>query len=40
VVVGTGVYGIVWFLGNTIARRSFLTFPRLKTRPQRLRMSA
>lgn len=30
VLVGTGVYGMVWFLGNTFARRSFLRQGRLK----------
>jgi len=38
VVVGTGLYSIVWFLGNTIARRSFLTVPRLKTAAPRRRI--
>jgi hypothetical protein len=31
VVVGTGVYGIVWMLGNTIARRSFLRLGKLQS---------
>lgn len=40
VIVGTGLYTIVWFLGNTIARRSFLMLPRLKTGAPRLRMGS
>jgi len=31
VVVGAGVYGMVWMLGNTIARRSFLRLGRLRS---------
>jgi hypothetical protein len=34
VIVGMGVYAGVWFLGNTLARRSFLTLARLRTRLQ------
>lgn len=40
VLVGIGVYGTVWFLGNTIARRSFLKLGRLKTDAPRLRVGA
>jgi len=40
VLVGTGVYGMVWFLGNTIARRSFLKLGRLKTDAPRLGIGA
>lgn len=36
VVVGTGVYGMVWMLGNTIARRSFLSFGKLRSDASRL----
>jgi len=34
VIIGMGVYAGVWFLGNTLARRSFLTLARLRTRRQ------
>jgi hypothetical protein len=36
VIVGTGVYGMVWILGNTIARRSFLRLGRLRSDASRL----
>jgi hypothetical protein len=36
VVVGAGVYGMVWILGNTIARRSFLRLGRLRSDAPRL----
>jgi hypothetical protein len=31
VVVGTGVYGMVWMLGNTLYRRSFMRLAKLKS---------
>jgi len=40
VVVGTGVYGIVWMLGNTLYRRSFMRLANLRSDPQRFRQSA
>jgi hypothetical protein len=39
VIVGTVVYAMVWFLGNTFARRSFLYLPRLKTELRRVGVS-
>lgn len=38
VIVGTGVYAVVWFLGNTIARRSFSRVPLLKGGRSRVRL--
>jgi|GEM_PF-1885404 len=40
VVVGTGVYGIVWMLGNTLYRRSFMRLANLRSDPKRFRQSA
>lgn len=40
VVIGTGLYAVVWLLGNTIARRSFLALPRLKSIAPRMRIGA
>ena len=36
VVVGTGVYGMVWMLGNTVYRQSFLRLGRLRSDAPRL----
>jgi hypothetical protein len=40
VVVGTGVYGMVWTLGNTIYRRSFLRLGKLRSDAPPLRVRA
>jgi len=36
VIVGMGVYAMVWFIGNTVARRSFLQFANLKDTNRRV----
>lgn len=40
VVIGAGVYGMVWMLGNTLYRRSFMRLAKLRSDPQRFRQSA
>jgi hypothetical protein len=39
-IVGMGVYAMVWFIGNTVARRSFLLLPHLNAEHRGIRVGA